>query len=334
MKKISITLIAAITMFSCSSQQKEKSGNNPLSGTNAETKFSPPATGFNWEIIPVLKDIGNYPFIIPPKGMEVARAKDGLSQAFDDEMMQVYDGKQLFEVEGKLGVMEVRGESDENFNHKFFDRSIFDYLSKIGAKKIFQGTLSNENDDVRESFRKNMWAGSYGSSGISDSDPFAVYAFRNNGKRYILCTQSNTAGATVFIMELQGFEQTMKRYTADQMKEEIATTGKAILYISFDTDQSTIKADGVETVHEIATLLKGDSGLKLSIEGHTDNTGAADHNKKLSIDRATSVLNAVVAEGVDKSRLKASGFGAEKPLVANTSEENKAKNRRVELVKM
>lgn len=334
MKKISITLIAAIAMFFCNSQQKEKPGGDPITKPKTPPKTVESTTGFNWDAVPDLKDIGNYPFIMPPKGMIVASAKDGLTLVFDDEAMQVYDGKQLFEVAGKLGILEIRGESDVNFNHKFFDKSIFDYLSKIGAQKIYQGTLSNESDAMRETFRKNMWAGSYGSSGISDADPFAVYAFRNNGNRYVLYTQSNTAGASVFIIELQGFEQTMKKYTAEQMKEEIAATGKAILYINFDTDQSTIKSEGQETVNEITLLLEGNPELKLSIEGHTDNTGAASYNKQLSVDRARSVLNAVVAKGIDKNRLKASGFGAEKPLYPNTSEENKAKNRRVELVKM
>jgi outer membrane protein OmpA-like peptidoglycan-associated protein len=79
--------------------------------------------------------------------------------------------------------------------------------------------------------------------------------------------------------------------------------------------------------------LQQETSLKISIEGHTDNTGNAAHNKKLSEDRANAVLNALTGQGIDKSRLSAQGFGSERPLVANDSEANKAKNRRVELVK-
>ncbi len=85
---------------------------------------------------------------------------------------------------------------------------------------------------------------------------------------------------------------------------------------------------------EISNALKKDNTLKISIEGHTDNSGDAKHNKKLSNDRANAVMQKLIALGIDKTRLSAIGYGAEKPLVANDTEENKAKNRRVELVKV
>jgi len=74
--------------------------------------------------------------------------------------------------------------------------------------------------------------------------------------------------------------------------------------------------------------------LKIAIEGHTDNTGDAAHNKKLSGDRAHAVMKALIGQKIDKSRLSAKGYGAERPLVANDTEDNRAKNRRVELVKV
>lgn len=85
------------------------------------------------------------------------------------------------------------------------------------------------------------------------------------------------------------------------MIAEINKKGKTILDINFDTDKSTILPDG--------------------------------KNKKLSAERANSVLNILVINGISKSNLKAIGFGSEKPLAGNDSEENIAKNRRVELVK-
>ena len=70
------------------------------------------------------------------------------------------------------------------------------------------------------------------------------------------------------------------------------------------------------------------------VEGHTDNTGTDERNKELSEQRANTVMYALAGKGIDISRLKAAGFGSEKPLVSNETDENKAKNRRVELVKM
>ena len=67
---------------------------------------------------------------------------------------------------------------------------------------------------------------------------------------------------------------------------------------------------------------------KLRIEGHTDNTGAADHNLKLSQERADAVATWLSAHGVDKSRLVTKGFGSTTPLVANDTKDHKAMNRR------
>jgi outer membrane protein OmpA-like peptidoglycan-associated protein len=71
----------------------------------------------------------------------------------------------------------------------------------------------------------------------------------------------------------------------------------------------------------------------VSIEGHTDNVGTASSNKTLSENRAKSVLDAIVARGIEKSRLSAKGWGQEKPIGDNKTEEGRAKNRRVEIVK-
>lgn len=79
--------------------------------------------------------------------------------------------------------------------------------------------------------------------------------------------------------------------------------------------------------------MKNNADLKISIDGHTDNAGSADHNKKLSAERAHNILKFLTSNGIPATRLTAAGFGAERPLVANDSEANMAKNRRVELVK-
>lgn len=117
------------------------------------------------------------------------------------------------------------------------------------------------------------------------------------------------------------------------MKNDIDKTGKAILNINFDTDKASLKSDGQKIVDEIYTLLNTNTNLKLSIEGHTDNAGSTARNKQLSIERANTVMYALAGKGIDIKRLKAAGFGSEKPLTENNTEENKAQNRRVELVK-
>lgn len=116
---------------------------------------------------------------------------------------------------------------------------------------------------------------------------------------------------------------------------DIRATGHAAVYgINFDTGKSTIKPESAQAIGEIAKLLTADPGLKVFVVGHTDNVGGVDSNIKLSQDRAEAVLQALVRDhGIAPARLRASGCGPFAPVASNDTEEGRAKNRRVELVK-
>lgn len=121
--------------------------------------------------------------------------------------------------------------------------------------------------------------------------------------------------------------------TATNMLEAINTNGYIALDIHFETGKAVIQPESRPILEQITTLLKQNASLKLSIEGHTDNVGDAKSNKTLSEDRAKAVMAAIVSAGVKAERLSATGFGAERPVADNRTEEGRAKNRRVELVK-
>ena len=122
---------------------------------------------------------------------------------------------------------------------------------------------------------------------------------------------------------------------ASSMAASIKETGKVAVYgIYFDTGKSTLKPESQPTLEQIAKLLKADPSLKLYVVGHTDNTGLFDANMKLSLDRASAVVNALVSQhSVNTASLKACGNGPTAPVATNDTEEGKALNRRVELVK-
>jgi outer membrane protein OmpA-like peptidoglycan-associated protein len=121
--------------------------------------------------------------------------------------------------------------------------------------------------------------------------------------------------------------------TAQKMLDGLTRDGFVTLYINFETGKADLKPDAQGTVGEIAALLKGQPALKLSIEGHTDNVGVPAANKTLSDGRARAVMDAVVKAGVAADRLKSTGHGQDKPVADNRTEEGRAKNRRVELVR-
>lgn len=101
--------------------------------------------------------------------------------------------------------------------------------------------------------------------------------------------------------------------------------------VHFATGSATILPESFPMLTEIANLLKANPGIKrMSINGHTDNRGGADLNKKLSGDRANSVMNWLVQHGVAANRLEAHGFGLEQPIEDNATESGRAANRRVE----
>lgn len=144
----------------------------------------------------------------------------------------------------------------------------------------------------------------------------------SDGKVRILSIEERTA------------ESAVKLVAAAAIKSELDTKGHIALYINFDTDKAVLRADGKPAVDEIATLMKKESTLKLAVEGHTDNVGEATRNVALSRERAQAVVDALIKDGIGSERLSAAGHGAAKPLADNGSEEGRAKNRRVELVKI
>ena len=121
--------------------------------------------------------------------------------------------------------------------------------------------------------------------------------------------------------------------TASNMFETLNRDGHIALYINFDTGKSVIRPESGAIIEQIVQMLKSNPELKLSVEGHTDNVGTAASNMVLSEERARSVVNAIVGQGISKERLSSSGYGQDKPIADNNTEEGRARNRRVELVK-
>ena len=101
--------------------------------------------------------------------------------------------------------------------------------------------------------------------------------------------------------------------------------------ITFDTGRSEVKAGFFETLESVGLVLKEFDKTKIEVSGHTDSTGGADLNQRLSEQRAQSVGQFLVTQGVASSRVQAIGFGPRYPVATNSTAEGRAANRRVEL---
>lgn len=124
-----------------------------------------------------------------------------------------------------------------------------------------------------------------------------------------------------------------KTISKESMQSELGNSGAITLNINFDTSKATIREDNIYIIDELHELLRQDPNLKFIIQGHTDDIGEADMNQKLSLARAKEVKAELEKKGIESNRLKAEGYGESKPVVKNNNAENRAQNRRVELVK-
>ncbi len=101
--------------------------------------------------------------------------------------------------------------------------------------------------------------------------------------------------------------------------------------VHFDTDKATLTTEGQATLTKAADYMKQHPTSRIRVQGYTDATGSDPHNDTLSAQRAATVKQFLVNQGVEPARLTGEGFGPEKPVATNTTESGKADNRRVEL---
>ncbi len=102
--------------------------------------------------------------------------------------------------------------------------------------------------------------------------------------------------------------------------------------LNFETGSTRLTTESVATVNSLAAVLKAYSAVSVALEGHTDSTGDPTANKKLSLDRALAVKELMVERGVGASRITCAGYGQEKLVASDDTEQGRAKNRRLELV--
>lgn len=168
----------------------------------------------------------------------------------------------------------------------------------------------------------------------ANEDKVAVFKFKKaNQETWVKVEMGPNDGQnfTLIVLELEAMKQEI---TSDDILTALNTEGHIALYINFATGKSDIDPGSQKIVDQIADMLSTNPSLKVSVEGHTDNTGTPAGNKTLSENRARAVMNACVAKGIEGSRMSSKGWGQDKPVADNSTDDGKAQNRRVEIVKM
>lgn len=246
-------------------------------------------------------------------GMPNHRITEASDQEFTD--YRFYNGKDCTSVEGKKYFRTYSlKEGAKQGSDLQISRNYSNSIKSMGGTIIFDGECSGAN--CAENCGGRMLVGKV-TKGANEL--WLEVAPFNDGNDYYL---------TVVVKEA------MKQdVTASNILDALNRDGRIALYINFDTGKATMRAESKPIIAQIVEMLKGNPGLMVSVEGHTDNVGSPASNKTLSDQRAKTVVAAIVAEGIDAKRLSALGHGQDKPIADNKTEEGRAKNRRVELVK-
>lgn len=246
-------------------------------------------------------------------GMPGFKITEGIDQEFAD--YNFYNGTGCTTVEGQKNFRAYTMEEGTIRKSDLqISRNYANAVRNMGGTVLFEGVCNDA--ECAENCGYQMMVGKVIKGG--NEMWVEVVPFNDGGDYYL----------TVVVKEA------MKQdVTASDMFNTLNKDGRIALYINFDTGKSTIKQESRPIIDQIVQMLKANPDLMISIEGHTDNVGNPQSNMTLSNDRAKSVMAAIVAQGIDASRLSTVGFGQNNPIADNSTEEGRAQNRRVELVK-
>ncbi len=136
---------------------------------------------------------------------------------------------------------------------------------------------------------------------------------------------------TVLNVPENGIENQLVKFINDPSRPVDSTTWFNFDRLLFDTGSATLQPSSQEQLNNIAAILKAYPNVHVKIGGYTDNVGDAASNLALSKARALNVMNAIVAAGIDPSRLESEGYGEDHPVGDNSTEDGRAQNRRIAL---
>lgn len=289
---------------------------------------APKSGSFDVESIAVsVKIHGEFPYVKGLEGFEVM--SDELStwkkQTDFGEYMFQPSPAQGIEIGGQFFMTHFKAKTPNSQSTGKIVESYRRMIESNGGKMLYKGQFYN--DAIVKAARSEQLTrdGATYLLRTPEREIWTQVSVRDDGDEYILV-----------VVERGPLVLATTALSASDLKRAIDEFGKAIVYVNFQFDKADLRPDSKPVIDEVFALLKSDPALKLSIEGHTDALGAPDYNQALSQRRAAAVRAALLERGVsggDPERLAAVGRGSSAPIADNKTEEGRARNRRVELIK-
>ncbi|GAB3339119.1 OmpA family protein [Marilutibacter aestuarii] len=335
--------VLALSIVACGQQDATapSAGPAPADATPAEppTPVAPDAdasdeagpTGFDIARLPVSRvPLGEFPYFSVPEGY---RADPLHTKRLNFGEAAFWVGDRFERVEGKVYATGIRADRDsgKQFSAPEVARNLQHVIEAAGGVEVASGEIprASRQDEAIETLMRQY----HTEARCWDDDPVQTFVIRREAANIWVRTCKSQRFAGLVVLEEEAFVATSRLLPADELKRQLDAAGRVAVTVNFATDKADILPESTPQVEQVLRLLEEDASLELSINGHTDDTGGAAHNQSLSEARARSLVDALVAGGIDAARLQARGFGQSQPVADNSTETGRAQNRRVELVK-
>ncbi|KAF5277973.1 hypothetical protein FQR65_LT15862 [Abscondita terminalis] len=335
-KKLSSVLLLLVLptfgLMGCSKPEKAEviTTESSASSVASETvKTESIQNTFDLSQIPISNiTLGQFPYISLPNGYQF---HDATKVNF--EKIPFWTGQHIQNIEGQLYSAAIQ--QNEDYKEGSFlelQRNLENVIQQLGGKQITMSKIPQQAlDKLPQKFQVDYVAG----LGDVFNNPTQTFVVRQANKNiWFQLTQTGNGNAGLLVAETKPVEITAKVLNSDQLKTALDKENKVNIEVNFATDQANILPESQTQIEQVIQLLKNNPELKLTINGHTDGSGDAKHNQALSEQRANAVVKALTDNtGIQQNRLTAKGFGDTQPVAENSTENGKALNRRVELIK-
>lgn len=277
--------------------------------------------------VPTARWSDAFPHLSPPDGY----SQTGREVQRDFDMFPFWTGSAFEEVEGRTHAARIGKEGDAYSMHEV-RRNLHAMMAEVGGTRVFAGRIPREAaDGVDASLRSRYSAGADHSWHGYDAEVWRVDL--PDGRQVWVHARLEYLSAGWVVAERKGLVQTAALLPASALKRQLDADGRVAIQVNFATDSAEILRESQPQIEQVLELLQQDAALQLSVEGHTDDTGTAARNRTLSEARAQAVVSALADKGIDRGRLTAAGHGQDRPVADNGTDDGRARNRRVELVR-
>ena len=248
------------------------------------------------------------------------------------------------------GYYSLRIGDKDNFDLIARATTYFDHKEALPLKNVAE-EMGNKNITLQKSV--NMYVSTGLVKSESDGSPLKanISASRLSSGQFVQNTVSDVKGKYdlilpdngPFLMEVTSeghfFANRVLQFTKDSMMvirnfnlRKMESGAKLVIEnILFNTGNATLRPESFASLNKLVNLLKENPKIKIEVSGHTDNTGSAATNKSLSRNRALSVRNYLISQGIAAQRVNYEGYGFDRPVAPNTTAAGRAANRRVEI---